>query len=278
MSSPITKEEVAAIKGRMVSLTFIHVFSPDLEQLDQLLQEKVSQAPKFFRGAPIMIDLGSLKEEVNGNWLEKAWGLMKANNFVPVGITGVDDSFGYVARALNIAVWPTAEETRHNKQKEPEQEPRQPPKQSEPEPVAPAPAPEPPVEQPVVQQNQTQQAEQVAGELQPSPEATLVIKQPVRSGQKVYAKGRDLLVLASVSTGAEILADGHIHVYGSLRGRAFAGAQGNEEARIFCTDLQADLVSIAGIYMINDDLPDDIRKTAVQISLAGEELKIEPLL
>lgn len=73
------------------------------------------------------------------------------------------------------------------------------------------------------------------------------------------------------------MADGHIHVYGTLRGRALAGARGKESARVFCNDLQADLVSIAGVYIINDDLPSDMRKTAVQIYLQEDQLKIESL-
>ena len=84
-------------------------------------------------------------------------------------------------------------------------------------------------------------------------------------------------MLASVSTGAEVLADGHIHIYGSLRGRALAGVQGNENARIFCHDLQADLVAVAGFYIISDDLPADKRGKAVQIYLHQEQLKIQSI-
>lgn len=81
-----------------------------------------------------------------------------------------------------------------------------------------------------------------------------IIHSPVRSGQQIYAKNSDLIVLAAVSAGAELLADGHIHVYGPLRGRALAGVNGNEQARIFCQQLGAELVSIAGQYKIAEDL------------------------
>lgn len=81
-----------------------------------------------------------------------------------------------------------------------------------------------------------------------------IIKSPVRSGQQVYAKDSDLIILASVSAGAEVLADGHIHVYGPLRGRALAGVQGDDTAQIFCCGLQAELVSIAGQYKLQDSI------------------------
>lgn len=104
-----------------------------------------------------------------------------------------------------------------------------------------------------------------------------LVTQPVRSGQRVYAQGGDLIVLATVSVGAELIADGNIHVYGSLRGRALAGVKGDTECRIFCTDFQAELVSVAGNYRLSESLDDDVRGKSVQIYLKGDSLKIEPL-
>lgn len=106
---------------------------------------------------------------------------------------------------------------------------------------------------------------------------TKVVSQPIRSGQQVYAEGGDLIVLSSVSPGAEILADGHIHVYGGLHGRALAGVQGDAEARIFCRKLYAELISIAGIYRVYEDLDDAMRGQAVQIFLDGQQLLTEAL-
>lgn len=111
----------------------------------------------------------------------------------------------------------------------------------------------------------------------PAPSAGLIVRQPVRSGQQVYARGGDLVILASVSPGAEVLADGHIHVYGTLRGRALAGVQGNAEARIFCHALDAELVSIAGSYRISEKISENERGRPVQIYLNGDALCIEPL-
>jgi septum site-determining protein MinC len=108
-------------------------------------------------------------------------------------------------------------------------------------------------------------------------EATLVVDRPLRSGQRVYAKG-DLVVLGMVSNGAEVIAEGNIHIYAPLRGRALAGVHGNHDARIFCTSLEAELISIAGIYRTTEvPLSDDVRGKPAQIRLDEEKLLIEPL-
>src|SRR3989344_2182153 len=107
---------------------------------------------------------------------------------------------------------------------------------------------------------------------------TVVVNKPLRSGQQVYARGADLVVMAVVSFGAEVIADGNIHVYAPLRGRAIAGARGNTEARIFSTCLEPQLVSIAGIYRTTEtELPADVRGKPAQVRLDGEKLIIEPL-
>jgi septum site-determining protein MinC len=108
-------------------------------------------------------------------------------------------------------------------------------------------------------------------------EPTLVIDRPLRSGQRIYAKG-DVVVLGLVSNGAEVIAEGNIHIYAPLRGRALAGVQGNHDARIFCTCLEPELISIAGIYRTTENpLPADVLGKPVQIWLEDEKLMIEPL-
>ena len=110
------------------------------------------------------------------------------------------------------------------------------------------------------------------------PQPALVITRPVRTGQQVYAKGGDLIVLALVSAGAEVIADGNIHIYAPLRGRALAGAKGDNQARIFTTCMEAELVSITGIYLsLQEDLPDSIRTKPAQIYLDQEKIVIEAL-
>ncbi len=238
-----TKQVTAVMRGRMVSLTVLELFGSDLEELDRQLQEKTAQAPAFFRHAPLLLDFENFDAEVDITWLDTACKLIGANDFVHVGITGADPALEDAARSRGLAIWPPGGAVRQ----EPEAKQTQPGKPQAASPPAPAHS------------------------------ATMVLHQPVRSGQRIYAQGGDLIVLASVNTGAEILADGHIHVYGTLRGRALAGVQGNESARIFCHDLQADLVAIAGFYVINDDLPADKRNKAVQIFLDHERLQIESL-
>ena len=108
-------------------------------------------------------------------------------------------------------------------------------------------------------------------------ETSRLVNQPVRSGQRVYASGGDLIVIASVSPGAELMADGNIHVYGTLRGRALAGIKGNLEARIFCTNLEAELVSVSGNYRVSESMDKSIRGKSAQIYLDDESLLIEAL-
>src|SRR5207342_2823643 len=100
---------------------------------------------------------------------------------------------------------------------------------------------------------------------------------PVRSGQQVYAQNRDLTVCATVGAGAEVIADGSIHIYGALRGRALAGANGNANARIFCREFHAELVAVAGTYKVLDEIPKNLLGKAVQIWLDKEQLRIEEL-
>lgn len=105
----------------------------------------------------------------------------------------------------------------------------------------------------------------------------LIQASAVRSGQQVYAENRDLTVLAAVGAGAEVIADGSIHIYGALRGRALAGAQGNARARIFCREFHAELVAVAGHYKVLEEIPAELRGKAVQVWLEGDQLNIATL-
>ena len=110
------------------------------------------------------------------------------------------------------------------------------------------------------------------------PGGTIVIDRPLRSGQQIYARGGDVIVLDIVNFGAEVIADGHIHVYAPLRGKAMAGARGNTDARIFSTCLEAQLLAIAGIYRTSEvALPANIAGKAAQIRLEGEKLVMQPI-
>ncbi|MGF1679721.1 septum site-determining protein MinC [Photobacterium minamisatsumaniensis] len=112
---------------------------------------------------------------------------------------------------------------------------------------------------------------------EPMMEPTRIIRNPVRSGQQIYAKNCDLVVMSHVSAGAEIIADGCIHIYGTLRGRAIAGANGQQQATIFCKNVQSELISIAGNYWLSDKIQDEFWGKGVVISLAENNLNIEHL-
>jgi septum site-determining protein MinC len=113
---------------------------------------------------------------------------------------------------------------------------------------------------------------------QPRPASVMVVDRPLRSGQQIYAKGSDLVILALVNHGAEVIADGSIHVYAPLRGKAIAGATGDVNARIFTTCMEPELISIAGIYQTTDPpLPMEVRGKSAQVRLDGDTLIIEPI-
>jgi septum site-determining protein MinC len=127
-----------------------------------------------------------------------------------------------------------------------------------------------PESRPVAAAKKTESSESVA--------RNRIINHPIRSGQQIYAADGDLIVLGAVSAGAEVIADGNIHVYGALRGRALAGVKGDIEARIFCHSLEAELISIVGRYRISEQIDPSDRGKAVQIHLAQDRLVIEPLI
>ncbi len=107
---------------------------------------------------------------------------------------------------------------------------------------------------------------------------TMIVDTPVRAGQRIYARGADLIITAAVNNGAEVIADGSIHIYAPLRGRALAGASGNTEARIFTLSMEAELVSIAGMYRtFEDGFPPDRKQQATQIRLIGDRIDMLPI-
>src|SRR5262249_26977682 len=109
-----------------------------------------------------------------------------------------------------------------------------------------------------------------------APRRSRLVTQPVRSGTQIYAKDADLIVIAPVSAGAELIADGHVHVYGALRGRAIAGARGDTEARIFVQRLEAELLAVAGRYMVSEAIAPEHLRQPVQVALVEDQLRILP--
>ncbi|MEC4748094.1 septum site-determining protein MinC [Methylomicrobium sp. Wu6] len=227
-------------KSSTFSVPVLVLFSDSLRNIEQQLQEKIALAPEFFKNSPILLDF----QEVNKRGLDIAVAdLVKSVrelNLLPIGIRGGNAAQNRQALALGIPVHVLHGGT----------------------------APE-------ITKIKTITAAPEES-LQSEGPSTMMITQPVRSGQRIYAHG-DLIVLAPVSSGTEIMAEGNIHVYGSLRGRALAGVQGDEKARIFCSDLQAELISIAGIYKISEDLSEEFKHKPVQIFLKDHSLIIKEI-
>jgi len=227
------------LKGRMMTLSVLRVLTADLDALGRQLDAKIAAAPALFRNFPVLLDVEALPEDVqSGLDIARLDRLLRSRDFIPVGIRAGGPALTQAAARAGIGVV-SASAT---------QEP---------------------------QRRERIQHDARDGAVASLP--NLLIREPVRSGQQIYAKGGDLIVLAAVSPGAEILADGNIHIYASLRGRALAGVCGNTEARIFCHSLDAQLVSIAGHYRLSDNIRLSRQGEPVQIFLNGDSLVIEAL-
>ncbi|WP_300088762.1 septum site-determining protein MinC [uncultured Nitrosomonas sp.] len=220
------------------------LYSNDLEQIEQRLQEKIASAPDFFRNSPVLFDLSELNENNKKIDVAALVSLLRQSGLFPVGIRGGDPA--QEKQALELSVPIDSGRSRND-----------------------AILPEVKKKDDAVPQVQAVIREAVRA-------PAMMVTQPVRSGQRIYAAS-DLVILAQVSAGAEIMAEGNIHVYNTLRGRALAGVQGDTAARFFCLDLQAELVSIAGIYKTSEDLKDAPKKKLVQIYLRDQALIIEEL-
>ncbi len=233
------------IKASSVTLPVLKLSTSDIALITNQLQDKLQQAPDFFRHAPIVIEVESDQDNLE---LTAILDLLRIHDLVAVGIRGGTATLQQAARAVNLAV---LAETPKNGEGD----------------AAPA---------------QTGDATKSARSKnsqnkQVKPSFGTIIEQPVRSGQRIYANDGDLIVLSHVSPGAEIMADGNIHVYGSLKGRAMAGVKGNTEARIFCSDIQAELVAIGGHYKISENLESTIQGKSVQVYLRNNSLFIKEL-
>ncbi|NEX19043.1 septum site-determining protein MinC [Thiorhodococcus mannitoliphagus] len=249
------------LKAASFTLPIIRLVDNNVEAVAARLGKKVEKAPDFFRNTPVVIDLSELEESGSGGAdLPLLVGLLRGYGMIPFGVRGGSKAQNAAAEALELAVLRESYVKRDR------------PKEDEPAEA------EPRIEAGVSAES-TSARRSAGGEDQArrSKPGFLLITKPVRSGQRVYAAGGDLSITAAVSSGAELMADGNIHVYGPLRGRALAGMSGNLEARIFCQDLQAELVSIAGHYRVSENIPTEMRGVPVQIFLDQKVLRIEKL-
>ncbi len=248
----MANETILEFKSGHFTLPILRLMSGDPVVLGAELAKRLSQSPGFFRYAPVVIDLAGLADSgTHALNLAALVGLLRSHDMVPVGVRGGTPAQEETAHALELAVLSEARGKAASKEAAPE--------------AAPAPPPEPPA-----------QVAPPASTPRVSIGSKLVV-QPVRSGQRVMAPDGDFVVIGSVSPGAELLAAGHIHVYGPLRGRALAGFKGNTQARIFCTELQAELLSIAGQYRVNEELRDLARDRPAQVYLRENRLVISLL-
>jgi septum site-determining protein MinC len=235
------------IKSATLPLVALLLKSPDLQRLSQELHARFGDVPEFFENDALVLDLAPLKDADAAVDFPALLALLRRYKVLPVAARG--GSAAQMQAALQAGLAPAADAivaqpAAANKA------------------AAAQPAPEPP---PVL-----------------TTASAMVVDKPLRSGQQVYARGRDLVVLSMVNPGAEVIADGHIHVYAPLRGKAMAGARGNAEARILTLCLEPELVSIAGVYRTSEvPLPKDLLGKPAQIRLAGGadagKLVLEPL-
>lgn len=226
------------LRGNSFTMMVLKVVKPGAPDFFSLLGGKVRQAPNFFRHAPVVLDFDEIVVPEGGVDLPAFVAGVREHHLLPLGFSGGPAEIQAAAAALGLVPMPSGRVAKLE--------------HARPDTNA-APPPEP-IFRPA-----------------------MIVRDPVRSGQQVYAEKTDLIITASVGYGAEVLADGNIHIYGALRGRALAGISGDENARIFCQSLEAELVSIAGLYQVSEDIDKAMAKKPVQIRQKDGYLVIENL-
>jgi septum site-determining protein MinC len=233
------------LRSASLTLEALLLRTRDLAALRQSLDEHLATTPGAFDGEPVLLDLGAAPDEAEPLDLPALVELLRGHRLRPVAVRGGTFADREAAASLGLIEAPETSGAR---------EPRT-------------------VFKEVVHEVRVEVPVEV-----PVDVPTLVIDKPLRSGQQVYAKGGDLIVLAAVNFGAEVIADGHVHVYAPLRGKAIAGARGNTEARIFSTCLEPELVAIAGTYRTTETpLPPEVLGKPAQIRLEGDRLVFQPV-
>ena len=229
------------LKSATLPLIAVVLKTDDLSALASELKARFGDTPDFFDQDPVVINLAQLPDNSGAIDFARLNNLLRQYRMRPIAVHGGSSAQRGAAAAAGLVETPDIAHAL---------------------PLAAA--------TPAAEESQPAVAPVAAG--------TLVIDKPLRSGQQIYARGADLVVLAVVNFGAEVIADGNIHVYGPLRGRAIAGARGNTDARIFSTCLEAQLISIAGTYRTSEiAMPADVLGKAAQVRLAGDKLVMEPL-
>ncbi|HMV64890.1 MAG TPA: septum site-determining protein MinC [Rhodocyclaceae bacterium] len=249
MSHPVSEHSAFDLKSGAWTLTVLRLHTADADAVAATLAERSAGNPGLFDREPVVLDLAALAAGNAAIDFAALLARLRDEGLLPVAVQGGSALQMEAAFAAGLA------EASARLPRARAAAAEAPPSAS---------AARPPVDE----------AAQAPAPFSP----TLVVDGPLRSGQRVYARGGDLVVLSLVSHGAEVIADGSIHVYGPLRGRAIAGACGDTGARIFSTAMDPQLVSIAGIYRTTEvALSDEVLGQAAQVRLEGERLVVEPL-
>lgn len=255
-------EQAGELKIGQVGIANLRIRTMDVPRLVQEMNERVTRAPKLFGRAAVILDFGGLSRTPDAASAQALLDGLRGAGVLPVALAYGTSEIELLSQQLGLPLL-----AKFRAQYE---------RADAGEPVAPKAAPTPPA-------REARRAATAAVALATKP-APAVVPKPgrmqlanVRSGQQLYAENCDLTVMATVGAGAEVIADGSIHIYGTLRGRALAGAQGNTAARIFCREFHAELVAIAGHYKVLDDVPDNLRGKAVQVWLEQDQIKIAAL-
>jgi septum site-determining protein MinC len=254
-SPGVIVEPIADIKFGQVGIANLRLKRLDAEGLQRELAEKVQHAPNLFAHAPVVVDLSHLCALPDLDAVRDLFACIREAGMAPVGLSYGTSENEALARALGVPLFAKFRAAFERGGRS-----------------------EPAVEAPARERNQEAASAPAAVPTSAGAAVTgQVHDKPVRSGQQIYARGRDLILTKLVANGAEVIADGSIHVYGALRGRALAGAQGETRARIYCHEFHAELVSIAGHYRVFEDLPAELRGQRVQAWLDGDKLMIQKL-
>ncbi|KRA72927.1 septum formation inhibitor [Lysobacter sp. Root667] len=256
MSVAVDYEQAGELKIGQVGIANLRVRTLDVPRLIEEMRGRVQRAPKLFGRAAVVIDFGGLSHTPDAATAQALLDGLRAAGVLPVALAYGTSETERLSEALGLPLLAKfrAQYERGDDESAP---PAAAPAPARREATAPAPAP--------------------AKAAAPAASPGLIQSAPVRSGQQIYAENRDLTVLTAVGAGAEVIADGSVHIYGPLRGRALAGAQGNPQARIFCREFHAELVAIAGHYKVLEDIPKTLRGKAVQVWLEDEQIMIAAL-
>lgn len=246
-------EQAADLKIGQVGIANLRIRTLDPDRIGAEMRERVQRAPNLFARAAIVLDFGGLPDCPSVVQARALIDALQGAGALPVALAYGTREIEQLSEQLGL---PLLAKFRAQYERDAGQAAAPPAPE-----LAPAPAREAP-----------RQAAAPAGDA-----IGLMHGHPVRSGQQVYAQGRDLVVAATVGAGAEVIADGSIHVYGALRGRALAGAQGDTRARIFCREFHAELVAIAGHYKVLEEIPSQLRGKAVQVWLENDSLHMAEL-